>query len=356
MKKNTGKTTPHSCPSLGMEEIRAVARVISGRNVASGRITAEFESTVAGYAGVRHAIAVNSGSSALHLSLLASGLGKNKKVILPSYCCSALLNALNYAGCEPILIDTEKGSFNMDARGLKNRLPRGTGAIILPHMFGIPADVKSAVGLGVPVIEDCAMSLGASISGRKTGGLGEIGIVSFYATKMICTGYGGMVLTNSASLADKVRDLINYDNRADYIVRFNYLMSDMQAAMGIVQIKKLRHFIAKRVHIAGLYSKYLKGLPVTLPEIAEGSVFHRYVIKFQSAGLLEKCIVFLKNRGIEAKKPVYKPLHRYLSLPRNRFPNTEDTYQTSLSLPIYPLLDDASVIRAAEAVKKFLFN
>ncbi|MBI5360631.1 MAG: DegT/DnrJ/EryC1/StrS family aminotransferase [Planctomycetes bacterium] len=356
MKKNTGKSIPHSCPSLGAEESRAVARVISGRNVAAGRVIVEFEKTVAEHAGVKHAIAVNSGSSALHLSLIALGLGKNKKVILPSYCCSALLNSLSYAGCRPELVDTGKNGFNMDPRCLEKHLSRETGAIILPHMFGLPADVKSAVGWGIPVIEDCAMSLGASINGRKTGGLAEIGIVSFYATKMVCTGYGGIVLTNSAKLANKVRDLINYDNREDYIVRYNYLMSDMQAAMGIVQMKKLSHFIAKRIHIARLYSERLKGLPINLPEIAEGSVFHRYVIRFQSAGLLEKCIVFLKNRGIESKKPVYKPLHRYLSLPQSRFPNTEDTYQTSLSLPIYPLLDDTSVIRIANAVKEYLFN
>ncbi|MFQ5900691.1 MAG: DegT/DnrJ/EryC1/StrS family aminotransferase [Thermodesulfobacteriota bacterium] len=346
------KSIPHSRPTIGEAELESVAGTILSGNIAQGSLVDTFERAVADFIGVRSAVAVSSGSAALHLSLLALKVGKDDQVIIPDYTCTALLNVVRYVEASPRIADIIPGGYNLDPLDIKGRLTRDIKAIVLVHSFGLPADIKEIKSFGVPVIEDLAQAMGADYRGKPVGSFGELSIVSFYATKVMTTGEGGMVLSNSSDLLERVRDLRDYDEKKDYKVRYNYKMTDMQAAMGLVQLKRLPEFIEKRREIADYYNESLKEAPVCLPMSLEGRghIYHRYIVEVERG--LSSIIDSLKKRGVDAKMPIYKPLHRYLK--KGSFKNSLNAWNRALSVPIYPSLTDEDRERVVEAVKEVL--
>lgn len=344
---------PHSRPAADSREAEAVANVLRSGYQAQGKVVEEFEKALARFVGCRWAVATSSGTAALHLALLGLGVGEGDAVILPSYVCAAVLNAVNYTGAEPELVDVAGDGFHIDPLRVRERLSPETKAIIAPHLFGKAAALPELLGLGVPLIEDCAQSLGAAQGGKKLGSRGEAAIFSFYATKLISTGQGGMLLTDSEEIFRKAMDLREHDERDDYRLRYNYRMTDIQAALGLVQLAKLPGFISRRAAIAGTYREALgSGAPGLPPEEGEENIFYRFPIRVE-AGVGE-CIEKLRALGIEAKRPVFRPLHRYLGCPGEEFSETEKTYRETISLPIYPGLSEEEVGIVAGATGKIL--
>ena len=331
------KTIPHSRPTLGEEEIRAAAEVIASGQLAQASKVAAFEKAVCARLGAPAAVAVSSGTAALHLSLLALGVGPGDEVILPSYVCSALLNVVNYIGASPVLTDIDPDTLNIDPRDAHRKKTARTRAVIVPHLFGLPADLASLGKLDVPIIEDCAQALGAAYHRRPVGTFGDTAVFSFYATKMIATGEGGMVVCRSAALADKIRNLRAYDRRDRYQVGFNYKMTDMQAAIGLVQLRRLDTFLQRRKAIARRYRQVLAPLSFRLPPSDPGHIYYRFVMGMQgdASGWIEQ----LAAKGIHCDRPVFMPLHRYLGF--DGYPETETARRRCLSIPIYPSLTDA---------------
>jgi perosamine synthetase len=346
-------TIPHSKPTLGPEEAKAVSKVIESGYIAEGEVVNKFESAFAEFLGVDYAMSTNSGTSALHLTLLAMGVGPGDEVIIPSYVCSALLNAVNYAGATPILAEINPDTHNMDAADAKGRISNRTKAIIVPHLFGLAADLEPLIELDVPVIEDCAQSIGATYHQRPVGTIGEAAIFSFYATKVITTAEGGMVITNSRDIAEGIRDLKTYDKREDYKIRFNYKMTDIQAALGIVQLERLESIIRRRKAIAEEYNSAFCAFDLKLPPADSGHIYFRYVLGLKMDSM--PWIQVLSRMGIVCDRPIHFPLHRNLKL--SGFPATEKAWKQSLSIPIYPTLTDEEISRIIDSVttchKKF---
>src|SRR5512143_1781945 len=188
---------PHSRPTLDEEEARAAAAVVASGHVAEGPAVAAFEQELAALIGVPHAVAARSGTAALHLVLAAMGIGPGDEVIIPSFVCAALLHAIKYTGAVPVLADIDPATLNLDPRDVEQRLSPRTRAVILVHLFGLAADLPRFLGLGVPIIEDCAHCIGGIHGTRRLGAFGQAAVFSFYATKVIATGAGGMVTTGS---------------------------------------------------------------------------------------------------------------------------------------------------------------
>ena len=343
---------PHSRPTIGEEEVGAVSRVLRSGQIAQGDVVSQFEDKMRAMVGTKHAVATSSGSAALHLALLALGVRGGDQVATSAYVCSAVLNCIKLIGAEPLLVDINPDTYNIDARKLKEKATGRTKAVIVPHMFGLPANLEEIIALGIPVIEDCALSLGATYKQQPVGSMGTISIFSFYATKVIATGEGGMLLTNSTELMEKVQDWREYDQKPDYLVRYNYKMTDMEAALGIVQLEKLPLFIEKRQDIASRYFQELSQMNLTLPVILPDRqhIFYRYIVR--SALKAEEFIQHLKELGIEAAKPVYRPLNLYLNL--SGFPATIEAWQKGVSLPIYPSLTDDELTRVVDDVRRSL--
>jgi perosamine synthetase len=343
---------PHSRPTLDGSDLFSVSEVIRSGRIVQGEVVEKFEKKVAIFIGADGAVATNTGTSALHLSLLAIGIKKGDYVAMPSFVCTALLNVLRYVGAHPILIDIDPETYNIDIRDLKKRVSRSTKAIVLPHLFGLPADIDEILSLGIPVIEDCAQAIGAVYKGRKTGGFGRLSCFSFYATKVISTGEGGMVVSDSKNLLKKIRDVRDYDNKKNYTVRYNYKMTDIQAAMGISQLKKLNSFLLKRVNIAKRYSSELQEFCNVPPVRYEDRkhIFFRFPIQIQ--GSVSKALSFFSERGVTCARPVFKPIHKYLKI--NGFPNTDTAWNNTISIPIYPSLTDKEICKILDVLKLYL--
>ena len=340
---------PHSRPTVGKEEIEAAAKVIASGQLAQGREVEAFEAEFAHKIGVKHAAAVSSGTAALHLALMALGVSAGDDVIVPSYVCTALLNAVSYTGATPVLADADPDTLNIDPESAAERLTSNTKAIIVPHMFGLMADMAVLQTLGVPLIEDCAQSVGACNGLSMAGSIGHAGIFSFYATKMMTCGEGGMVVSNSEALIDRVRQNRAYDNRNQYAIRFNYKMTDIQAAMGRQQLRSLSDFIGRRREIAGLYRQAFSSLEIDLPPHDEEHVFYRYNIQVNQD--VDWWLEQMEIAGIGCAKPVFKPLHHYNDSPP--CPQTDRIFKRTLSVPIYPTLTQeqtAKIIRAVTEI------
>lgn len=347
---NTLPYIPHSRPTMDEEEARAAAAVVASGQVAEGPAVAAFEQELAACIGVPHAVAASSGTAALHLVLTAMGIGPGDEVVVPSFVCSALLNAVNYTGAEPVLADIDPATLNLDPRDVERRLSPRTRAVILVHLFGLAADVTRFLGLGVPIIEDCAHSIGGTHGTRRLGSFGQAAVFSFYATKVIATGEGGMVATRSPELADRIRDLRSYDKKSDYRVRFNYQLTDIQAAVGRVQLVKLGRFISRRREIARRYRAAFQDLPVRHPPDDAGHVYFRYVL--DTGTDCTDVIRRASQRGVGCSRPVHTPLHRLIG--QSGFPHAEKAWSQCLSIPIYPSLTDADVERIIEVTSGLL--
>jgi len=345
---------PHSRPTLGEEEAEAAFKVVLSGQISQGPQVAEFERELAAYVGVGYGVAVSSGTAALALALRALGVGEGDEVAVPSYACAALVHAVRFVGASPLLVDVDPDTGNLDPEDLGRRLVGRTKAIVLVHMFGFPARVEEVGRFGVPILEDCAMALGARYRGGQVGSFGRASAFSFYATKMLATGEGGMVLTDDPDLAEAVRDFREYDMKEDTQPRFNFKMTDIQAALGRVQLGKLDAFVERRKRVASIYDVAFRDLEAELPpkvEDAEPS-YYRYVLRVSSdAGEVIKA---LKTKGIDAARPVFRPIHRYLGLPPEDFAGTEDMYRRAVSIPIYPSLGDGEVERVIEGVRAVL--
>ena len=324
---------PHSKPMLGAEEQAAATRALASGMLAQGAEVAAFEEEMATLTGRRHAVTFSSGTAALHAALLTLGMGAGRRVAMPSYVCAALLQAVAHVHAEAVLMDAGPGG-NPRAE----QAPLDAGVIIVPHLFG-----KAAALPAHPcIIEDTAQSLGG-----PTGREGVITITSFYATKlMTAAGEGGMAFTSDQGMAEALRDLRDYDNRDDFRPRFAYKMTEVQAAVGRVQARRLPDFVARRRELAARYTQAFTGLPMTLPS-GEGHVYFRYVIATAESDSLA---AHLARAGIDAKRPVYRPLHHYTG---DICPGAERAHREFLSLPIYPALTDAEADTVIDAVCRF---
>jgi dTDP-4-amino-4,6-dideoxygalactose transaminase len=337
---------PHSRPALDARDIEAVSKVLRSGSIAQGAMVKRFEETLSRYVGMNGGVAVNSGTAALFLSIRALNITVGDEVILPTYVCTAPLHAILRAGATARLCDIERSGYNISADEVRRKITRRTKAVIVPHLFGISADIDRLLGLGIPVIEDCAHSIGATFRGRMTGSFGALSVFSFYATKVIACGEGGMVCSRSKRLLEKIRDMREYDKKDTYAPRFNYKMSDIHAALGLSQLSKLASFIAARRRLARAFNRWFSQCDIEVPHLDEGSILYRYVVKIhQNPG---RAIRDLEKRGIECRRPVYRPLHRYLGL--KGFPNAEKAWNTALSIPLYPSLTRTEAKKVRKAI------
>ncbi|MFH1332275.1 MAG: GNAT family N-acetyltransferase [archaeon] len=332
----------HANPSIGPDDKESVIQALEG-SLSPGVLTDNFVAEMSSYVGRKYGVATNSGTSALYVALRSLDVGEGDEVIIPSYTCYSLLSAVEQCRAKPLLVDINPYDFNISYEDTKAKVNPNTKAIVLPHLFGNPiANLESFLELGTPVVEDCAQSVGAEHNGRKVGSFGDISIFSFKATKMMTTGVGGMVLTDNKGLSDKINALTTYDNRGEHGECYNFKISDLQAALGLSQLKKLDGFVGRRKEIAAKYDQLFRvsNVDFELPPLSDENVFFRYVIKHAES---KDFIDVVRARGVEAVRPVFMPLHSYLALPDKSFPNTSDAYAISVMIPLYPSLIDRDV-------------
>jgi dTDP-4-amino-4,6-dideoxygalactose transaminase len=354
---------PMAKPLIGEEEKQEVLRVLGSGGLAQGSEVKAFEDGFAAALGVKHAVATANGTTALHLALLANGIGPGDEVITVPFTFIASANAVLYCGATPVFVDIEPDSFNMDPDLIEAAITPRTKAILPVHLYGNPADMPRIMAIaerhGLRVIEDACQAHGATIAGRKAGTF-DTGCFSFYPTKNITTAEGGIITTNDEEAADLARMLRAHGMRRRYyheMLGYNFRMTDVHAAIGVAQLPKLAEFTRRRQAHAAYLSAHLHAdkvrVPVVRPDVEH--VFHQYTVRILPP--LERDVVREKLAAAGVGSEVYYPLpvHRQ-QVYRDRgygdlcFPVTEEATAQVLSLPVHPALTEQDLAAVVAAV------
>jgi dTDP-4-amino-4,6-dideoxygalactose transaminase len=340
----------------------AVSRVLASGRYVLGPEGEALENELAGYTGAAHAVGVNSGTDALHLALVAAGVGPGDEVVVPSFTFFATAEAVSYTGAKPVFADIDLPTFNLDVRSLERSITKKTKAVIAVHLFGQCADLPGIQAVceekKLVLIEDCAQSLGADYQGRRGGSWGRFGCFSFYPTKNLgAVGDAGLVTTNDPAALETLRMLRHHGSRKTYLherVGWNSRLDELQAAVLRVKFRRLDEFNAARRRVADSYRNALKGSNVVLPaEHGQGRhAYHQFTIRSERRDRIREALAAERIASSVFypmplhRQPAYAEANAGLSLPAS-----EEAARTVLSLPIHPLLEDADVARIAAVAR-----
>lgn len=351
---------PIARPQMGEEEKQSVWEAMASGMLAQGPRVREFEERFAEMVGVPHAVATSSGTTALHLALLGYGIGPGDEVITVPFTFIASANSVLYTGARPVLVDVNEGDFTMDVGQVEAAITPRTRAIMPVSLYGQPADLPALESIagrhGLAIVEDAAQAHGAAIGERRSGSWGA-GTFSFYPTKNMTTGEGGMITTADGDLADRIRLLREHGMKVRYhhdVLGYNFRMTDLAAAIGLAQLPKLAGFNERRRAIAARYDAELRGVvtPVVRPGVTH--VYHQYTIRVADREGFE---FRLRDRGVGSAIYYPVPVHRQkpfvaLGYGRERYPVTDRLTDQVLSIPVHPSLTDDEVATVIAAVNE----
>ena len=352
---------PIAKPLVREEEKEAILQVLESGMLAQGQKVEEFEQAFAEFVGVKHAIATCNGTTSLHTALLAHGIKEGDEVITSPFTFIASSNAIRMVGAIPVFVDIDERTFNIDVNLIETAITPKTKAIMPIHIFGKSCEmdpiIKIAEKHNLTIIEDACQAHGATYKGKKVGSFGT-GCFSFYPTKNMTTGEGGIITTNDDEIAARARKIINHGSEKRYhhvSLGYNYRMTNIAAALGLEQLKKLDHFNQRRKRNATSLTENLSSTPgIILPEIEEGHVFHQYAIRItpEFHKKRDEVAMFLKDNGIGNSIFYPIPIHKQLAYPKYNsinLPVAEKITKQVLSLPVHPSVTEKDLETIKEA-------
>lgn len=349
---------PISKPVLGAEEKEAIARVLEKGYLAQGEDVEHFEQEFARYIGTKFAIATNSGTSALHIALASLGIGEGDEVITTAFSFFATASCILMQRATPVFGDIDPQTYNIDPYQIEPLITERTRAIIPVHLYGQPCNMEPILEVAqkynLYVVEDACQAHGAEYKGKRAGSIGHLGVFSFYPTKNMTTGEGGMITTSDPEITQRARMLRNQGQAERYrheALGYNYRMTNIAAAIGSVQLSKLESFNQKRIDNAAYYNRNLRACPFIAPDVRH--VFHQYTIRVNDREAFTK---HLEQRGIGYG--IYYPIPLHHQPPFERYnnrslPQTEKASQEVISLPINPSLSQKELEQIVEAVNSY---
>jgi perosamine synthetase len=354
---------PINLPKIGEEEVEAVVKVLrSGiltSGLGAGPAVTQFEKKFAEFACVKHAVAVNTGTAALHSAIVAAGVKQGDEVILPSFTFVATAEAVVMAGGKPVFTDIDPETYNISPAEIKKNITKKTKAIIPVDLYGLSADIKPISEIvtkhGLAVVEDAAQAHGATYDGKPAGVFADVACWSLYASKNMTTGEGGVITTDSDETAETLRLIRTHGEKAKYaslMLGYNYRMSEIQAAIGLVQLEKLPAFVVKRRENAKRLTRLLaKTDRLQLPEETKNRQhsWYLYTVRLKNAteNKRNKIVEKLRQKGIGAEVYYIHPVHLmpyyHERFGRRKLPETEKAAKQVFSLPIHPSVTEAQV-------------
>ncbi len=359
-----------SLPDITDSDVQAVVEVIRSGRLALGPQTCEFERLIADYMGVKHAVAVNSGTSALHLLVRSLGLGPGDEVLVPSFTFAASVNAILFEGATPVFVDIEPDTYNLDPAELARKVTSRTKAIMAVDVFGHPAEwdaiLEMAAAHNLRIIDDSCEALGAEYKGRKLGQFGDAATFAFYPNKQITVGEGGMIVTDDDEIAKLCRSMRNQgrDEMGSWLehvrLGYNYRLDEMSAALGVSQFQRLESFLEKRARVADMYTERLQGLEWVRPPVVKPHVrmsWFVYVITL-AEGLQRDPIMAAMTEGGVPTRGYFAPIHTQPYI-RERFgdllgtlPVTESVARRTIALPFHNHLTAQEIETVVAALER----
>jgi len=360
---------PIAKPLIGDEEIEAVVNVLKSGMLAHGKEVEAFEKEFAEYLGTKHGVAVANGTAALDVALKALKIGPGDEVITTPFTFIASANSILFQGAKPVFADIDPKTYNLDPNDVLEKITNKTKAIIVVHLYGQPADMEAFKEIAedhkLYLIEDCAQAHGAEFKGQKVGTFGDIAAFSFYPTKNMTTGEGGMVVTNDDELAKRADLIRNHGQAEKYLhveLGHNLRMTNIAAAIGRVQLKKLDEWNAKRIENAKLLSDGISKIDGLTPPYVDSRVkhvFHQYVIRVEDEFPLSRDELMAKLRekgiGTAIHYPIpvhHQPLYQRLGYPKDICPNAIEASKRVLSLPVHPAVSKENIDYIIETLKE----
>lgn len=366
------ESVPMSAPDITEEDVRAVAEVVRSGRLALGPKTEEFERLVGDYVGVKHAVAVSSGTAALHLIVKALGIGPGDEVLVPSFTFVASANVILYEGATPVFVDIEPETYNLDPKDLERMITPRTKAIMVVDVFGHPAEWDDILRIGekygLKVIDDSCEALGAEYKGRKLGQFGDAAAFAFYPNKQMTTGEGGIIVTDDPEIARLCRSLRNQGRgeMGSWLeherLGYNYRMTEMSAALGVSQLKRIEELLNKRERVARIYTERLAGLDFLRPPVVRPYVrmsWFVYVITLAEGLHRDPVMKAMAEEGIPTRG-YFSPVHlqpyirEQLGTKEGMLPVTESAAQRTIALPFHSNLTEAEVDLVVEALARCL--
>ena len=363
---------PVAEPSMGEKELLYVSEcVLTGWVSSAGKFVTRFEEIFANFCNTKYAVAVTNGTAALHLTMVAMGIGPEDEVIIPTLTFIATANAVTYTGAKPIFVDSEKDSWNIDPREIENAVTPRTKAIVPVHLYGHPAEMDPIMEIahryGLIVIEDAAEAQGALYKGKKVGSIGQAGCFSFFANKVITTGEGGMIVSDDENFIKKARLLRDHGMSPDRkywheYIGYNYRLTNLQAAIGVAQMEKIDVILNRKREIAQKYKDLLKDVQgIILPIEKEWvrSIYWLFTFLIDEDYYhIRRDVVMesLNNNGIEVR-PVFYPIHQMPPYKVDKhLPIAEKISRTGISLPSSITLEDDELQHTTSIIKSILLN
>jgi dTDP-4-amino-4,6-dideoxygalactose transaminase len=346
---------PINAPLIGKEEIEAVTEVLKSgiltHALGAGPMVKKFEEAFAKYAEAKHAIAVNSGTAALHLAMAGAGIKPRDEVILPSFTFVATAEAIVMVGAKPVFVDIDPETYNISPQKIEKAITKKTKAIVPVDLYGLPADMEPIREIAdkhsLLIVEDAAQAHGATYKGKPAGAFADVACWSLYASKNITTGEGGIITTNNEEIAERIRMMRSHGEKEKYkstMLGYNYRMPEIEAAIGCTQLQKLPKFLAKRRQNAmKLTEKLASSKNLQLPKETEDCKhsWYLYTVRLKNAGEKDrnKVLEELRRRGIGAEAYYVNPVHLmpyYIKFGKYKLPETEKTSKQVFSLPVHP--------------------
>jgi perosamine synthetase len=346
---------PHSKPFIGKEEIEAAASVIASGQLAQGPKVGQLEEEWCRLTKKKNAAAVGSGVAALRLGLLSLGIGSGDRVVVPAYTCVALLNAVLALNAEPVLADVEPDRWTLCNDSIRKKLDKRVKAVIAVHLFGTPCDLSELLAMGIPVIEDCAHAVNGPETSEPFGSRGVLNIGSFYATKLVGAGEGGIVASDEKHLINRIIQARNYDCQQANGSHLNDKLTDIEAAIAGVQLRKISEILSLRAARAKRYGRFLKELEdsgrIVLPQDRAGRAWYRYAVRLTDRKA-EETATWMAKREVYIDQPVWDL--------RSSPYWTEDlkggsmAFDRVVSLPLYPDLTESQQDTVCRTLTEYL--